>query len=236
MKILIAVHSCIRDSQNGFNQACRQTWLNCFYKFRHSPNTAGQTTDITEIQNSILDYAFFIGNGNGRFNYDEIQVSCPDDYLSLPFKTKAVLQWAIERNYDHIFKCDTDTFVFLPRLLATDFYNYDFVGAFNGPVGVPNKVEGKYAWVSGGAGYWLSNRAAQLVVKSEPNHWAEDLWVSQVVSSDPAMKIINDDRYGRNPGLLTAESVSVHYCSEGKKRRFNPQWLHDIHNGRQIWG
>lgn len=38
-----------------------------------------------------------------------------------------------------------------------------------------------HPWASGGVGYFLSRSAAQLVARSEPNVWAEDMFVGQVL-------------------------------------------------------
>ena len=136
---LIAVKSCWRESGNGFNRAVRDTW---------GKDVKG------------ADVGFFLGRFGLAGREAEIVLDCPDDYNGLPYKTKAICKWVWNHDYTHLFACDTDTFVMPERLLNSGFENYDYVGHFNGPRGIPNVVYGKcYSWASGGSGYWLSRKA-----------------------------------------------------------------------------
>ena len=81
-KILIAIASCERDSNNGYNQAVRDTWL----------------------KNKNVEYKFFRGVGNPTEKVDEVLLPCKDDYLSLPEKTMEILKWSISNEYNYIFK------------------------------------------------------------------------------------------------------------------------------------
>ena len=126
---------------------------------------------------------------------------CPDDYPSLPQRTGWFCRWALgertkaeggRRNeefhpssfrlppsafdWDYLFKCDDDTYVSIPRLLAYDTAGRDYIGAEWKP-GV------NYA--SGGAGYFLSRRAASIVAEGLAHlpdpRGAEDLLVGQIL-------------------------------------------------------
>jgi hypothetical protein len=128
---------------------------------------------------------------------------CPDDYSSLPQRTRWFCRWALgERmkdgvpaqwvggrmnqeihpssfrlhlsfEWDYLFKCDDDTYVSIPRLLACDLAGRDYVGAEWRP-GV--------GYGSGGAGYFLSRKAAGLVAEHlEQAAGAEDLLVGQIL-------------------------------------------------------
>jgi len=100
---------------------------------------------------------------------------CPDNYDSLPQRTLWFCRWALERDdWDYLFKCDDDTYVSVPRLLAYDLAGRDYVGAEWKP-GV--------GYGSGGGGYFLSRRAVAIVacrLESFPAG-AEDLLVGRVL-------------------------------------------------------
>ena len=204
MKILLAVKSCERDAHNGFNQTIRDTW----------------GRDVRGA-----DFRFFVGRGRRPLRGDEVRLQCGDEYLDLPRKTQAILTWASAREYDFVFLCDTDTFVVPHRLMASGFEAYDYVGHFGGRPGVPEeqKIDDEtrtWAWASGGCGYWLSRRAAEVVLGTEPSHWAEDFWVGSVLGpkiADGSLSAVNHPGYGSD--------VSMHYCSRGKNRTFDVSWM-----------
>ncbi len=112
---------------------------------------------------------------------------CPDDYSSLPQRTCWFCKWALEAgsgeptrcagapagSWDYLFKCDDDTCVSIPRLLAYNLAGRDYVGAEWRP-GV--------GYGSGGAGYFLSRRAAgQVAAHLDKAAGAEDLLVGHVL-------------------------------------------------------
>ncbi len=81
----------------------------------------------------------------------------PDDYPHLPMKTRAFCQWALTQpDWDYLFKCDDDTAIAITRLATYDTDGRDYIGAEWQP-GVD--------YGSGGAGYLLSRRAAEIVAE-----------------------------------------------------------------------
>jgi hypothetical protein len=173
MRTLIAVKSCWRDLSRGDHSVIRKTW--------------GQ--DAWHVP---FDVRFFIGRDSEIWYEldDETHLDCPDDYDSLPHKTRAILAWSVDRNYDYTFLCDTDTYI-VPRLLAKCGYeNYDIAGRFGampalGTTFNYRDARGVYPnswpWPSGGVGYFISNRAARLIAATEPTVWAEDMFVGRVL-------------------------------------------------------
>jgi hypothetical protein len=123
---------------------------------------------------------------------DEISLDVDDDYDMLPHKTKGIVQWARDK-YDHIFLCDTDTFLILERLMKCGFENYDYMGVIRYPLSAPFHYDSRnrkgeifllnqcMPWASGGIGYFLSNKAMRFVADAEITHWAEDLWIGQIM-------------------------------------------------------
>lgn len=101
---------------------------------------------------------------------------CADDYPSLPQRTRAFCRWALQQpDWDYLFKCDDDTYVSVPRLAAYDPVGREYVGA---------EWQLQAGYGSGGAGYFLSRKAAALVAERlNQGSGAEDLLVGQVLRS-----------------------------------------------------
>jgi hypothetical protein len=136
MRPLIAILSCHAQAEQ--DQVCRDTWLK------------GHATD----------YKFFLGRdpnfgAGGKVPKDDEEfLDCPDDYLSLPFKTQAICGYALRHDCTHLFKCDNDTYVNISRLLASGFAAHDYTGYdWNGCGG----------YCSGGPGYWLTQKSMAVV-------------------------------------------------------------------------
>ena len=170
MRLVIGVKSCQRDRLAGFHKAIRETWG----------------------KDSGSALRFFVG-GEPVNEFDEIALDCPDGYWELPYKTKAILQWFLTSGYDHIFLCDCDTYV-LPSTFTLGHEQVDYAGkislwprgatvgtTFTYNDGRGNIITDCAPWASGGYGYFLSRKAAEAIVKENPSHWAEDLWVGQVL-------------------------------------------------------
>jgi hypothetical protein len=175
VKILVAILACHRyvagrgagwnwtnkekhaaySSVNSQIKACRDTWVK----------------DLAAYPN--VDVRFFYGRGANRQPLpDEVFLTCGDDYASLPHKTKAMCQWAIEHGYDYIFKTDDDTFVWVDRLMNSGFEGHDYVGAVS--------YISKFPYATG-LGYWISAKAARLVAAGTPTGSMEDHWVGEVM-------------------------------------------------------
>lgn len=234
MKILLAIKGCEDDARNGVHDVIRETW------FRLLPGSLTHATDVN------AEALFFVGRGRFELESDEIRLDCDDDYRSLPNKTREILRWALAQGYDFIYLCDTDTFVMPDRLFNSGFQNYDYMGGFNGDgqLGVPKVVGPSYCWASGGPGYWVSARAARLVVDAPrigpDGDWAEDRWVGQVLGPELAagrLKGCHNLRYywGRN-GAHEVIDIMLHYSSHGSNRPFDPAWMRGwFHEVTQLW-
>lgn len=189
MKLAICVKSCAQDGIEGFHDIIRRTW--------------GKDAEALGI-----DVRFFIGHAAYKIPaQDEVVLSCKDDYDSLPFKTKAILKWAMFNSYDgdgydYVFLCDTDTFIIPELLLKCGYEQYDYAGRIGTqyPIGTVFRYEdgkGKIIedcrpWASGGLGYFVSRPLMQTIVKHyEPDHWAEDLWVGQCAAKHGGFRIGN---------------------------------------------
>jgi hypothetical protein len=122
---------------------------------------------------------------------------CLDDYPSLPQRTLWFCRWALSNEcsvpgsdncvlctgysvlapaWDYLFKCDDDTYVSIPRLAAyaeNKLAGQDYVGA---------EWRQGAGYGSGGAGYFLSRKAAGIVAERLVQATGpEDLLVGQIL-------------------------------------------------------
>ena len=121
---------------------------------------------------------------------EEVFLQVSDDYMSLPLKTKGIIEWSLQNGYGYTFLCDTDTFLIPDKLMRTSFPKYDYAGRFGAMPAIGTTfhyrdAHGDYPnchpWASGGVGYFVSRKAGELVARSQPEVWAEDLWIGQVL-------------------------------------------------------
>lgn len=214
-KILIAVLTCFefdyeshevhignKFHENGPNeqtQAVRETW----------------GADVAKFQNVTL--RFFYGKPKDGYprepQADEVFLDCGDGYDSLIQKTTATCKWASENGFRVMFKCDTDTYVFVDRLLIEIMENrFDYAGYLHGGV------------CSGGPGYLLSDHAMRVITHQgrQPQHsYAEDVHVSRVLGNAGIKPLMLQGHHsgfsahfffneGFTPAKLTDEMVTMH--------------------------
>jgi hypothetical protein len=149
----------MRDWMRGDHEVIRETWGSFVPK--------------------NVDLKFFMGDDQPRWllnpSPDEITLRCPDLYLDLPHKTKAIAAYAYKEGYDFAFLCDNDTFVHPEKLLTSGFQKYDWSGHFW-------TYDGKNKYFHGGYGYWLSKRAMSVIKNSEVGEAKfEDGWVGDML-------------------------------------------------------
>lgn len=208
MKPLLVLLSCRRDQENGFNDAIRETWLKSW--------------------GDQIDYRFFLGSGATQKFDDEIVLDCDDRYLCLPWKVGLGFQWAIRHGYTHAFKCDTDTYVHIPRLLKSDFARAPYIGKV---------CRGWFA--SGGSGYWIGPEILSLIASSyQKYHDAEDLNIAQLARSRGNIYPLNDDRYTLwdhqelNRGAFCEDSndtISIHLTYSPSTGQYNKDNMYIAH-------
>lgn len=123
-----------------------------------------------------------------------------DSYEALPAKTRAICQWAIKRGHLWAFFCDTDTYVCLPRLKPPE---HDYVGY---------RLEGK-DYASGGAGYWLSRKAMEIVAKANPEKFKnEDEMVGTVLALF-GIQLVHDPHYSLYQDVLPSNQIVSRHLS-----------------------
>ncbi len=173
-----------------------------------------------EAYKSYVDLKFFYGRSDRTPLSDEVFLDVSDDYTALPNKVKAIIDYALANGYDHLFKCDDDTFVYIDRLLSSGFEH-------RGYSGYCYPSHGNY--ISGGPGYWLGKREMKLLSAAKVDGWAEDKWVGGVLKSH-GIRPERDARY--LPGFarhyvdldrLPADHsyISFHACTPEMMKRLH---------------
>jgi len=133
-------------------------------------------------------------NKNGIEERDGVtclSLPCPDDYHSLTQRTRCFCEWALRfGDWDYLFKCDDDTYVAIDRLIQFDTGGRDYIGAN------PWKHDSRVIpYASGGAGYFLSRRAAEIVARNlRHSGGAEDKLVGRILRRH-GINVQLDDRF-----------------------------------------
>lgn len=247
MRVLIAVNSCWKDLLSNHN--IRETWgaripgnwdLRFFVGSRNflpdeietlfttewigSPGTLGHLAASTAKKAVI--------GKKSDLQDDEIIVDCPDGYLGLPWKTIESLKWALARNYDGIFRVFVDTYLFPDRLEKTGFTK-DAIGWAFGCGPCPAHPKSSHSCPLGGAGYWLSRKAAQKVIAEPVRHWGEDTHVGFALAN-AGITLSHDPRYvydGSAFPEFNRVKVSIHLNDRGTP--WNPKMMLITHEEQE---
>jgi len=102
------------------------------------------------------------------------QLGVPDDYVSLPFKTKRVCAWALEHGYQRLLKLDDDAYIRIEKFSAAE---HEYAG-----IRMPAHDGWPRDYASGGA-YWLGEPAMRIVSTNNPADVMEDRWVGQLMGA-----------------------------------------------------
>jgi hypothetical protein len=202
LKLLLAICSCKQHS--SWQDAQRATW-------------------VKDIPLGI-DFRYFVGHSD-NLQSDEVQLG--EDvidprrglklYPSLPAKVKLLCKWALDHEYSFLFKTDTDTLVNPKNLLASDFANHDYYGA-------ENWEETGY-FCSGGAGYWLSRKAMQIVVDSVVTSWAEDVFVALALKEKGILPRWDVNYRWKPEEVVDRNMATLHLPSALRTRPYDPAWM-----------
>lgn len=218
MRIAIFVKSCQRDRLAGFHTAIRETW---------GKNLPGN-----------VDLLFIVGGEtyeDGLLN-DELYFPVDDGYWELQPKVKSAAKYTVDNNYDFAYLCDTDSYLIVNKLLQSGFEKYDFSGGhLCGRHGGENQFGVRYPpykdrfdktfdcfyiYLSGGVGFFLSNRACRDLVETEMYFHSEDVWCGQVLGP----KIESGDRTAAFLPFVEHHSawhLNCGYYGGGHKERLN---------------
>lgn len=102
------------------------------------------------------------------------ELGCSDKFVDLPEKNRRICRWALENNFDHLFRCDDDTFVYVDRAIRAFLqHDFDYAGSDCGGFAI------------GGAGIWLSRRSIECVAEGtwEAGEWRDDAFIGAALKS-----------------------------------------------------
>lgn len=211
MRPIILISSCNRDRRNGHNQAVRDCWAHF----------------------SPIPYKFFLGDLEPERD-DEVGLPwCPDNYFSLTQKTQESLRWALDQGYDWFFRAFTDTFIDTVRLASfaqeIPHITCDYIGN--------TSFSPRILFCHGGPGYWLSRRAAELVVQAPRQgefEKMEDQFVGEVMMKHSIKPIVETrfsmgQSYGMcEPAVLPHNDIITCHLSNWCNKYVN-EWMYQAY-------
>ena len=196
MKVLLAVSSWVKGAQQGDHEASRATWAKeipgvdiRFFMGDGTPVNQNEKVDTAWVSRppQYLDKASHLESTDYRPLPDEVMLPVPDDFKHLPYKVRAIFAWALQHGYDFVFKVDTDTYVDVPRLMASGFEKWDYIGT--------EFCDEKFgSRASGGAGYWVNRKSLVLLSSSPVETCYEDNWTGSTLRAH-GVSLHKDDRY-----------------------------------------
>jgi hypothetical protein len=222
---VILIASCEAYRHNGFNAAARETWLS--------------------IWADRIAYKFVLGRGSQNLADDEIVLDVDDGYEGLVAKVQASRRWATENGHDYTFHCGADTYVFVPRLLASGYEKHDYSGFL---IHDEHRMvaERNVQFAQGGGGYWLGPQAATSVEKATIPAWigkAEDLFVADALFKAGILPVhesciwswgyraANDpDTLEGGPFVGLQSAITIHLSRWWAKPSYQKAWMYDTHN------
>jgi hypothetical protein len=220
---IILIFSCNAWRTNGVNQAARDTWLK----------------DL----DGRIEHRFVLGQECKNPGPDELVVDSDDDYRSLPYKMRAARRWATANGYGYSFHCGSDTYIIASRFPAEDYEAHDYLGYIMDD-GHRLCKDRLVDFAQGGAGYWLSPRAAAFVEKAEIPEWvkfADDVLVGDVLFKN-GVQFSHDEGYWPRRGLETEVPKhdygdiawkTFHLSLWQGEPKYRPEWMHEVH---KLWG
>ena len=216
MRILVAIPSC--RAHAAYQQAQRDTWIrdipsginvHCrFFLGRESGIESG-VVDETGDEVYLGSDAFIPERGLKK-------------YPTLPQKTKQICDYALLAGYDYIFKTDTDTLINIKNLLNSGFANSEYSGGYN--------WEEVGEFCSGGAGYWLSRKAMQIVADSEVEYWAEDVFVSLALREKGILPVWNTGYRWKPNEPIDRDMITLHLSSVLQRGKYDPVWMYETYS------
>ena len=197
-------------------------------------STWRQAIRDTWLEFGGVEHRFVIGAGAVTAHDDTITVAAPDGYDGIAFKVREGLRFALQDGYDFVFTCFTDTYVSVPRLLLSNFERHHYSGCCircpEGYQDLSTDGKGRFSYASGGPGYWLSRRAMEIVVATEPRSQYDDMWIGWELGLH-GLPCFNDNRYGHHGDRLYPEQITCH-LSKGTGN-YDPAWMYQAHGASE---
>lgn len=150
-----------------------------FITAHHSSRWTHIDQQRAKMKNSPVDYKFIYGNPSSQAvqvirprEDDELWFDVDDTRPYMVLKDKSLFVWALEHDYDYVFRCCDDTVVYPERMLR-DFAllsQHDYAGTFCGYGAIAE--QGIFAlryldYMHGGVGCWLSRKAMEMLIADD---------------------------------------------------------------------
>lgn len=214
---VILVGSCKKNQALGNHEAIRETWGG----------------------NSALPYKIFMGRDCVTYHNDEIVVDAPDGYFDQTEKHKLALACALKQGYDPIFLADDDTFINTKRL-AESYQGEDYKGNTHNTPRPPDLCGVDWEYCHGGCGYWLSAKAASILVASpkvdehkSPSPLDDQLFGKILLEA--GIIPVHDFRYsmgtsyGRTEPPVTPDNDTITVHLSKTMNEYKNEWMHDAY-------
>ncbi len=221
---IVLIASCELFRRNGVNAAARNTWI--------------------QQWGEAVSYRFLLGRGCQQPADDELVLDVDDSYAGLTNKVQAARRWASESGFEYSFHCGADTYVVVPRLLASGYEQSDYSGFLihdEHRIYAPRNIQ----FAQGGGGYFLSLRAASVVENAPIPNWvgkAEDVFVADALFN-AGIKPTHDVGYWTwgyrsetdpptlegGPFIGCASAITVHLSAYWRRPTYDTAWMYDMH-------
>lgn len=218
MKVLIGILSCHKRA--FVSSVLRETWLDygrVDYRFFFGSDRIGVPHDPRRPA--------WAQDDSKKPLSDEVFLVVPDDLRQQPIKTRAMVSWAYNRGYDFLFKCDDDTYVRVPRLLASGFEKYAYSGHVRTTsIFGPGK---EVVHAQGGAGYWIDRACMEILLRHDTTtNGAEDINVARVLLRQ-GISPVHDARYSPDMATIPTpenDQITAHNCGEEDLRTIHSRF------------
>ena len=210
MNPLIFILTSEADKAKGYHDAIYDTWL-------------------TEW-GALIDYKFLFSREHTAAADDELVVDAPLGYMEAVYVVQEAVRWALHNKYENVCIATSDTYFAIPRMLASDFKEHDFVGLRCNP---------PYFHVTGGPGYWLSRHACRVLIQARTYLEYQDLWASRELQK-AGIELWSDTRYWdshdvtrpflyNDPQAWDTGIFAVHLGFQ-KGRVYDPECMRECHH------
>lgn len=177
-----------------------------------------------------VDLVFLVGDPDlhsPKRDGNTLFLPCPDDYWSLPQKTRWFCKWALTvPGWRWLFKCDDDSYVRIERLMAGSWSNA-VIGCADG-VGLH--------W-HGGAGYLVDPTAATAICNNMTAETGLEDQLARDAIQQAGLWFDHEPRFCFNcsqmPNPLN-DGITCHYCSPVRLRLVHDQFYKTVSRGNQI--
>ena len=195
MRLLVAILTAHHHSREKFRRVVQDTWLKkCTY-----------------------DHLFVFGNGDhDNAGPNELRLKCNDAYSHMALKCQGLFQYALDHDYEFVYRCCDDTFAFPERFHTAGLDAVDYAGNIIPQRACTSPFYGPWGdgYMHGGCGTWLSKTAMLRLVDAP--------WYSFTGS------------YETSNGIMTKDVERVEGCT-AVPGYTDDVWMGEVLQGQLHW-